>query len=179
MRLDLLKTVIRANMRTANRRLAQYAKNDVENPHLNSILEKIKGSPFYDAEKNKLKMRGLTKRDLETLAEVQKEIKSVDTVKKYTKKVEEIYKNNKDLFKDTGMPDINFFARAVETFESIHGDRYITMTDWIKQNGNIESRGDTLANMFRDIIREQQGVELSQKEIEKLNENTLEQWQRF
>lgn len=179
MRLDLLKMVIRANMRTANRRLAQYAKNGVENPHLNSILEKIKGSPFYDAEKNKLKMRGLSKRDLETLAEVQKEIKSVDTVKKYTKKVEQIYKNNKDLFKDTGMPDINFFARAVETFQSIHGDRYITMTDWVEQNGNIESKGDTLANMFKDIIREQQGVELSQKEVEKLNENTLAQWQKF
>lgn len=179
MRLDLLKMVIRANMRTANRRLAQYAKNGVENPHLNSILEKIKGSPFYDAEKNKLKMRGLSKRDLETLADVQQEIKSVDTVKKYTKKVEQIYKNNKDLFKDTGMPDINFFARAVETFQSIHGDRYITMTDWVEQNGNIESRGDTLANMFKDIIREQQGVELSQKEVEKLNENTLAQWQKF
>ena len=56
MRLDLLKTVIRANMRTANRRLEQYVKSGVENPHLNSILEKIKGSPFYDAEKNKLKI---------------------------------------------------------------------------------------------------------------------------
>lgn len=179
MRLDLLKMVIRANMRTANRRLAQYAKNGVENPHLNSILEKIKGSPFYDAEKNKLKMRGLSKRDLETLSEVQKEIKSVDTVKKYTKKVEQIYKNNKDLFKDSGMPDINFFARAVETFQSIHGDRYITLTDWIEQNGNIESKGDTLANMFKDIIREQQGVELSQKEVEKLNENTLVKWEKF
>ena len=95
MRLDLLKPIIRANMRTANRRLQQYAKSGVDNPHLNSILEKIKGSPFYDAEKNKLKMSGLSKRDLETLAEVQKEIKSVDTVKKYTKKVEEIYDNNK------------------------------------------------------------------------------------
>ena len=80
MRLDLLKPVIRANMRTANRRLQQYAKSEVNNPHLNSILEKIKGSPFYDTEKNKLKMGGLSKRDLETLAEVQKEIKSVDTV---------------------------------------------------------------------------------------------------
>ena len=57
MRLDLLKPIIRANMRTANRRLQQYAKSGVENPHLNSILEKIKGSPFYDAENNKLKMK--------------------------------------------------------------------------------------------------------------------------
>ena len=179
MRLDLLKPVIRANMRTANRRLEQYAKSGVENPHLNSILEKIKGSPFYDAEKNKLKMRGLSKRDLETLAEVQKEIKSVDTVKKYTNKVEEIYKNNKDLFKDNGMPDINFFARAIETFQSIHGDKYITWTDYIQQNGNIESKGGTLANMFKDILREQQGVELSQHEIEKLNEDTLEKWEKF
>ena len=64
MRLDLLKPIIRANMRTANRRLQQYAKSGVENPHLNSILEKIKGSPFYDADKNKLKMDGLPKRDL-------------------------------------------------------------------------------------------------------------------
>ena len=99
MRLDLLKPVIRANMRTANRRLQQYAKSGVENPHLNSILEKIKGSPFYDAEKNKLRMGGISKRDLETLAEVQKEIKSVDTVKKYTKKVEKIYDDNKELSK--------------------------------------------------------------------------------
>ena len=64
MRLDLLKPVIRANMRTANRRLQQYAKSGVDNPYLNSILEKIKGSPFYDAEKNKLRMGGLSKRDL-------------------------------------------------------------------------------------------------------------------
>ena len=179
MRLDLLKPIIRANMRTANRRLQQYAKNGVNNPHLSSILEKIKDSPFYDVEKNKLRMGGLSKRDLETLAEVQKEIKSVDTVKKYTKKVEEIYKNNKDLFKDSGMPDINFFARAIDTFQSIHGDRYITWTDYIQQNGNIESKGDTLANMFKDILREQQGVELSQNEIEKLNEDTLEKWEKF
>ena len=68
----MLKPIIRANMRTANRRLQQYAKSGVDNPHLNSILEKIKGSSFYDAEKNKLRMGGLSKRDLETLAEVQK-----------------------------------------------------------------------------------------------------------
>ena len=179
MRLDLLKPVIRANMRTANRRLEQYAKSGVENPHLNSIIEKIKGSPFYDAEKNKLKMRGLSKRDLETLAEVQKEIKSVDTVKKYTKQVEKIYDDNRDLFKESGMPDINFFARAIETFQSIHGDKYNTWTDYIQQNGNIESKGGTLANMFKGILREQQGVELSQKEIEKLNEDTLEKWEKF
>lgn len=179
MRLDLLKPVIRANMRTANRRLEQYAKSGVSNPHLNSILEKINGSSFYDAEKNKLKMRGLSKRDLETLAEVQKEIKSVDTVKKYTKKVEKIYDDNRDLFKDNEMPDINFFARAIDTFQSIHGDRYITWTDYIQQNGNIESKGGTLANMFKDILREQQGVELSQQEIEKLNEDTLEKWEKF
>lgn len=179
MRLDLLKPVIRANMRTANRRLEEYAKSGVENPHLNSILEKIKGSPFYDAENNKLKMRGLSKRDLDTLAEVQKEIKSVDTVKKYTEKVEKIYENNKDLFKDSDMPDINFFTRAIDTFQSIHGDKYMTWTDFIEQNGNIESKGDALANMFKDILREQQRVELSQYEIEKLNENTLERWEKF
>ena len=179
MRLDLLKPIIRANMRTANRRLQQYAKSGVENPHLNSILEKIKGSPFYDAEKNKLKMRGLSKRDLETLSEVQKEIKSVDTVKKYTKKVEKIYDENKELFKDSEMPDINFFARAIDTFQSIHGNKYMTWTDWIEQNGNIESKGDTLANMFKDILREQQGVELSQKEIEKFNADTLKKKKKF
>lgn len=179
MRLDLLKPIIRANMRTANRRLQQYAKSGVENPHLNSILEKIKGSPFYDSEKNKLKMGGLSKRDLETLAEVQKEIKSVDTVKKYTKKLEKIYDDNSELFKDIEMPDINFFARAIDTFQSIHGDKYIPWTDNIQQNGNIESKGGTLANMFKDILREQQGVELSQKEIEKLNEATLEKWEKF
>ena len=179
MRLDLLKPILRANMRTANRRLQQYAKSGVDNPHLNSILEKLKGSPFYDAEKNKLKMGGLSKRDLETLAEVQREIKSVDTVKKYTKQVEKLYDDNKDLFKDTEMPDINFFARAIETFQSIHGDKYITWTDYIEQNGNIESKGGTLANMFKDILREQQGVELSQKEIEKFNEYTLEKWEQF
>ena len=55
-------------MRTANRRLQQYARSGVNNPHLNSILEKIKGSSIYDAEKNKLKMGGLSKRDVETLA---------------------------------------------------------------------------------------------------------------
>ena len=83
------------------------------------------------------------------------------------------------LFKNNEMPDINFFARAIDTFQSIHGDKYITWTDYIQQNGNIESKGDTLANMFKDILREQQGVELSQKEIEKLNEDTLERWEKF
>ena len=179
MRLDLLKPVVRANMRTANRRLQQYAKSGVENPHLNSILEKIKGSPFYDVEKNKLKMGGLYKRYLETLTEVEKDTKSVETFTKYNKKVEQIYDDNKDLFKDSGMPDINFFARAIDTFQSIHGDRYITWTDYMQQNGNIESKGDTLANMFKDIVREQQGGELSQKESEKLNADTLEKWEKF
>ena len=77
------------------------------------------------------------------------------------------------------MPDINFFARAIETFQSIHGDKYNTWTDYIQQTGNIESKGDTLANMFKDILRQQQDVELSQHEIEKLNQDTLERWEKF
>ena len=78
MRLDLLKPVIRANMRTANRRIQQYAKSGVDNPHLSSILEKIKGSPFYDVEKNKLRKKKKKKREEETPAEAQTESKGLE-----------------------------------------------------------------------------------------------------
>lgn len=162
MRLNLLKSVARSLLRTANRRLSQYRKSGVKNPDIEDILDTISERPYFDKEKGRLMTGGLDKSDLEELVEVEKSLRSAETPRAYKKSVEKIY-NEAGYSSDT---DPNLFYRAIKRFESAHGTYYKEWTNNILEAGNIESKGDTLAGWFRDILDEQKGHEYSQEEVE-------------
>ena len=161
MKLDLLKSIARSLLRTANRRLKEYETSGVKNPTIESLLTYINDAPFYDSEKNRLTTGGLSNRDLNDLIEVEKELRKTETLRRYKKNVENIYKK-------TGIKskDINLFYRAIERFKAVHGGYYGEWLDSIIEKRDIKSRGDTLARWFKDILEEESRNEYSEKEVE-------------
>lgn len=159
MTLELLKSVARSLMRTANRRIKDYMKSGVKNPQMADLMETVSNRP-YMSEKGTLTMRGLNQRELEELVEVQRELRDISSVKQYKKNVEKIYKK-------AGYPagtDVNLYYRAVKTFESVHGAYYREWTDYVEKTGDITSKGNTLANWYKAILDEQTGKEYSEEE---------------
>lgn len=151
-------------MRTANRRIQSYRKKGIQNPDIEGILENIENRPYYDPNKGRLVMKGLSERDLSELIEAQKELRKTETVRKYSKTV-------KDMYKSAGIPpetDINMFYRAIKRFESTHGAYYREWTDWIEKTDRIESKGDTLAQWFKEILDEQIKKEYTRQEAESI-----------
>mgnify|MGYP000241208284 CR=1 FL=1 len=95
---------------------------------------------------------------------MQREVRKTDTVREYQKTV-------KDIYKSAGIPtntDINMFYRAVKRFESTHGAYYREWTDTIEKTGIIESKGDTLAQWFKEILDEQIKNEYTRQEAESI-----------
>ena len=76
MQLTLLRAIARSLMRTANRRIQSYRKKGVLNPDIEGILENIENRPYYDPNKGRLVMRGLSERELSELIEVQRELRN-------------------------------------------------------------------------------------------------------
>lgn len=164
MQLTLLRSIARSLMRTANRRIQSYRKKGIQNPDIEGILENIENRPYYDPNKGRLVMKGLSERDLSELIEAQKELRKTETVRKYSKTV-------KDMYKSAGIPpetDINMFYRAIKRFESTHGAYYREWTDWIEKTDRIESKGDTLAQWFKEILDEQIKKEYTRQEAESI-----------
>lgn len=169
--LSTLKAVARSLMRTANRRLESYAKKGIQTPNLNSLLDNIKHRDFYNKETGKLSMKNLSERDLRELIEVQRKLRSMETPRKWEKNVIDVYRKNADIFPenvDVESIDINYFTRAMESFNSKHGGKYRDWGDWVVEHGKIESKGDTLAQEYRKILQEYSGKEYSQEEINEL-----------
>lgn len=164
MQLTLLRSIARSLMRTANRRIQSYRKKGIQNPDIEGILENIENRPYYDPNKGRLVMKGLSERDLSELIEVQRELGKTDTVPKYSKTVEAIYKSA-DIPPDT---DINMFYRTIKRFESTHGAYYREWTDTIVKTGKIESKGDTLAQWFKEILNEHIKKEYTRQEAENI-----------
>lgn len=160
MTLQLIKSIARSLMRTANRRIKDYAKSKIKNPQLEDLLESVSNRP-YMSEKGTFTMRGLNQRELEELVEVQRELRDISTVNQYKKNVEKIYKKAGY----STNTDINLFYRAVKTFESVHGAYYREWTDYVEKTGDITSKGDTLANWYKAILDEQLGKEYSEEEV--------------
>ena len=171
MRLNLLKSVARSLLRTANRRLSQYRKSGLKNPDIEDILETISERPYFNKEKGKLMTGGLSRNEIEGLIEVERNLRKVETPRQYKKIVENVYKQS-------GYPDKtdpNLFYRAIKRFESAHGVYYKEWTNYILEAGKIESKGDTLARWFKVILDEQKGHEYSAEEVENLeNEDGFE-----
>ena len=164
MRLNLLKSIARSLLRTANRRLSQYRKSGLKNPDIEDILDTISERPYFNKEKGRLITGGLDRSDLEELVEVEKSLRSIETPRAYKKSVEKIYKEAGYSSKT----DPNLFYRAIKRFESAHGAYYKEWTSHILEVGQIESKGDTLARWFKDILDEQKGYEFTQEEVENL-----------
>lgn len=171
MRLNLLKSIARSLLRTANRRLSQYQKSGLKNPDIEDILETISERPYFNKEKGRLMTGGLNKSDLEELIEVERTLKKTETAKQYIKKVENFYEN-------AGYPadtDPNLFYRALKRFEAVHGTYYKEWTNHVLESGKIESKGGTLARWFREILDEQIEHEYTPEEVEDLkNEGGFE-----
>lgn len=164
MQLTLLRSIARSLMRTANRRIQSYRKKGIQNPDIEDILEKIENRPYYDPNKGRLVMKGLSERELSELIEVQRELRNTETVQKYSNTVKEIYKS-------AGIPpetDINMFYRAIKRFESTHGAYYQEWTDYVERTGKIESKGDTLAQWLEEILDEQVKKEYTRQEAESI-----------
>ena len=173
MRLNLLKSVARSLLRTANRRLSQYKKSGLKNPDIEDILDTISERPYFNKEKGRLLTGGLDKSDLEELVEIEKSLRSAETPRAYKKTVEKVYRQ----VGYSSETDPNLFYRAIKRFESAHGAYYKEWTNHILEVGKIESKGDTLARWFKDILDEQKGHEYTPEEVENLkNEEGLEEF---
>ena len=169
--LPALKAVARSLMRTANRRLESYAKKGIQTPNLNNLLDNIKHRDFFNKDTGRLSMRNLSERDLQELVEVQKKLRKMDTPRQWEQNVRDIYRKNADIFPqgvDVEKIDINYFTRAMESFHSKHGGKYRDWGDWVVEHGNIESKGDTLAQEYRKILQEYTGKEFSQEELKSI-----------
>ena len=164
MQLTLLRSIARSLMRTANRRIQSYRKKGIQNPDIEGILENIENRPYYDPNKGRLVMKGLSERELSELIEVQRELRKTETVREYSKTVKDIYKSA-DIPPET---DINMFYRAIKKFESVHGVYYQEWTDYVERKGIIESKGDTLAQWLKDILYEQLKKEYTRQEAESI-----------
>ena len=173
MRLNLLKSIARSLLRTANRRLSQYRKSGLKNPDIEDILETISERPYFNKEKGRLMTGGLSRNEIEELIEVERTLKKTETTNQYIKKVRNFYEN-------AGYPantDPNLFYRALKRFEAVHGTYYKEWTDHVLETGKIESKGDMLAMLVKEILDEQKGHEYTQEEVENLeNESGLEEF---
>ena len=207
MTLKQLRAKARSLMRTANRRIDTYRKEGVINLSLESIIDNLKSAGMFNEKTDRISMAGLDERGLKVLIGYQEELKDVETVAKYKKKVVEAYNENKEYtpqdvldtigktetVKETDtktgeeievekdITDYNYLARAARSFIDKYGVQY---SEWIEQqaiNGNFESRGDKLADIFTLFLKEYSGKEFTNEEIERMSNyewEDMEKWSR-
>ena len=207
MTLKQLRAKARSLMRTANRRIDTYRKEGVINLSLESIIDNLKSAGMFNEKTDRISMAGLDERGLKVLIGYQEELKDVETVAKYKKKVVEAYNENKEytpqdvldtigktetvkeIDNKTGeeievekdITDYNYLARAGRAFVNQYGVQY---REWIEQcaiNGNFESRGDKLADIFTLFLKEYSGKEFTNEEIERMANyewEDMEKWAR-
>lgn len=207
MTLKQLRAKARSLMRTANRRIDTYRKEGVINLSLESIIDNLKSAGMFNEKTDRISMAGLDERGLKVLIGYQEELKDVETVAKYKKKVVEAYEENKEytpqdvldtigktetvkeINNETGeeievekdITDYNYLSRAARSFIDKYGVQY---SEWIEQqaiNGNFESRGDKLADIFTLFLKEYSGKEFTNEEIERMSNyewEDMEKWSR-
>lgn len=207
MTLKQLRAKARSLMRTANRRIDTYRKEGVINLSLESIIDNLKSAGMFNEKTDRISMAGLDERGLKVLIGYQEDLKDVETVAKYKKKVVEAYNENKeytpqDVLDTVGktetvkeidtktgeeievekdITDYNYLARAGRAFINQYGVQY---SEWIEQqaiNGNFESRGDKLADIFTLFLKEYSGKEFTNEEIERMANyewEDMEKWSR-
>ena len=194
-------------MRTANRRIETYKKEGVINLSLKSIITNLKSAGMFNEKTDRISMSGLDERGLRVLIGYQEDLKKVETVAKYKKEVVKAYNENKeytpkDVLESIGktetvkeidpktgeeievekdITDYNYLSRAAQDFMDRYGPQY---GGWLKSNavkGNIESRGDKLAEIFTLFLKEHSGKEFTNEEIERMSNyewEDMEKWSR-
>ena len=168
MRLELLKSVVRAAMRTANRRLKQWQQSGINNTSFEDIKNRLMGSPFFGTNKkgeSVLKMGGLDKRYLKELYNIQQSLKRLGTPKQYEKK----YKKLADQF---AKGDINIIGRSFERFRAIHGKNYEQYFDYVEKNGINENNMKYIDYELKRLIMEEMDHEFTEHEIETFDQKT-------
>lgn len=168
MRLELLKSVVRSGMRTANRRLQQWQQSGINNTSFDDIKNRLMGSPFFGTNKkgeNVLKMGGLDKRSLQELYNIQQSLKRLGTPKQYKKK----YKKIADQFANG---DINIIGRAFERFRAVHGKRYEEYLNYIEKNGINTNNPKHFDLEMQQLTMEEMGHEFTVQEIEIYDQRT-------
>lgn len=150
----LLRSVIRSNMRTANRRLSDYVTHNTINIYVKDKLEifEKQGKSFLN--NGRLVMpRGLSLEDLEALYQLQKDLQKSPTYNQWNKIAKDI----------DSTPDK--LSRSLINFKAQYGDKY---NDWINDvvvdKHKIESKGNTLASMLKEIVNDYDKKEYSDRE---------------
>ena len=168
MRLELLKSVVRSGMRTANRRLKQWQQSGINNTSFEDVKNRLIGSPFFGTNKkgeSVLKIGGLNKRSLEELYNIQQSLKRLGTPKQYEKK----YKKLADQF---AKGDINIIGRAFERFTAVHGIRYEEYLNYIEKNGININNPKHFDLEMQQLIMEEMDHEFTELEIETFDQKT-------
>ena len=168
MRLELLKSLVRVGMRTANRRLKQWQQSGINNPSFEDVKNRLMGSPYFGTNKkgeSVLKMGGLDKRGLQELYNIQQSLKRLGTTKQYEKK----YKKLADQLADG---DINIIGRAFERFRAVHGKRYEEYLNYIEKNGINTNNMKHFDLEMQQLIMEEMGHEFTEQEIETFDQRT-------
>lgn len=168
MRLDLLKSVVRAGMRTANRRLQQWQQSGINNPSFEDVKNRLMGSPFFGTNKkgeNVLKSGGLDKRALQELYNIQQSLKRLGTPNQYNKRYGR-------LASQFANGDINIIGRAFERFRAVHGKKYEVYLDYIEKNGINTNNPKHFDLEMQQLIMEELGHEFTEKEIETFDQKT-------
>lgn len=205
--LKQLRAKARSLMRTANRRIETYRKEGITNLSLESIIDNMKSAGMFNKKTDRISMAGLDEKGLKVLIGYQEELKDVETVSKYKKKVIKSYEENKEytpqevldtigktetvkeIDPKTGkeievekdITDYNYLARAARSFVDKYGVQY---SEWIERhaiNGDFESRGDKLADIFTLYLKEYSGKEFTNEEIERMSNyewEDMEKWSR-
>lgn len=175
MNVSNIKLSLRANVRTVNRRLAQLKETGTS--LVKDVLDELKSiGAIVTDKKGRLRFQygKIKEKDLARAYELQKQLKetptSADIIRILRKN--DIIKE-KRLSKKKQAEYVAYFNRAIEHFLSSKDGKYALWTQQeVLKNKSIESRGDGLANMFRQILADYTGKEFTQEEIEELNKTT-------
>ena len=168
MRLELLKSVVRAGMRTANRRLKQWQQSGIYNKSFEDVKRLLMGSPYLGTNKkgeSVLKMGGLDKRGLQELYNIQKSLKELGTPNQYEKKY-------RKLAGQFAGGDINAVGRAFDRFRAIHGKNYEYYLSYVEKNGINENNMKYLDYELKRLIEEEMDHEFTDQEIKTFDQKT-------
>ena len=163
MTLKQLRAKARSLMRTANRRIDTYRKEGVINLSLESIIDNLKSAGMFNEKTDRISMAGLDERGLKVLIGYQEELKDVETVAKYKKKVVEFYgeeANNEvisSIAKEKYTDDIQVSDNK-QLFYDEFSHRYFesTLEDVIKAeyntNRNLQCNGGVYLNEYYEFL---------------------------
>lgn len=155
-RLDTAIEVAKNNMRTANRRIADYFNKGIKSP-FEDMLKNLfqQGKKYIKQTKDGFKLirpRGMSIDEYNELIELQRELKNQPTAKQWEK-----------IANSVGT-DANTLTRALEHMSTEKEGRYEPWVDEYAIQGKVESKGDGLVEHLQKLIARYSGIEYTQEE---------------